>query len=127
MQMEYSQAYRASCCSRTLFFLDKLGRIVCLEKDKGAMVHAHDVATPLPKSSPEPSSSMPPSLGGQTVQLGDERISMSHALAIGSKLRVACEQCRTRKLRCSGVSGDGSACTRCAMDGADCYFGTFPA
>lgn len=60
----------------------------------------------------------------QTVEYGERRISIAEALGLGIKLRAACEQCRLRKLRCSGVSNDGRACSRCSQDGADCYFGT---
>ena len=59
----------------------------------------------------------------QTVEYGERRISIADALRLGIRLRAACEQCRLRKLRCSGVSEDGSACLRCSQDGSDCYFG----
>lgn len=60
----------------------------------------------------------------QTVQHGDHRITMTKALRLGIKLRVACEQCRVRKLRCTGATSNGQVCSRCAQDGSDCYFGT---
>ncbi|WFC99601.1 hypothetical protein MYAM1_002346 [Malassezia yamatoensis] len=63
-------------------------------------------------------------IGTQSAQYGDRRISAIEAVQRGAKLRVACEQCRTRKLRCSGISPDNTACTRCRQDRYDCFFAT---
>lgn len=41
----------------------------------------------------------------------------------GHHLRDACETCRKRKLRCSGVTDGASPCQRCLMDNCDCVFG----
>ncbi|WFD44015.1 hypothetical protein MPSI1_002680 [Malassezia psittaci] len=62
--------------------------------------------------------------GTQSVQYGDRRIPAFEAAQLGVKLRVACEQCRTRKLRCSGISSDNKACLRCRQDRYECFFAT---
>lgn len=59
------------------------------------------------------------------VSINGKYLSLHDARRLGHNLRDACETCRRRKLRCSGITQDGSPCHRCTIDQAMCVFGTF--
>ena len=54
-----------------------------------------------------------------------QRISLDDARSLGYQLRDACDLCRGRKLRCSGISPDESPCARCKADHSECVFCTY--
>lgn len=58
------------------------------------------------------------------VSINGKYLSLSDARRLGHNLRDACETCRKRKLRCSGITEDGSPCHRCLIDNTMCVFGT---
>ena len=51
------------------------------------------------------------------------RLSPADAKSEGIVIRSSCERCRKRKVACSGISDDAHACSRCAVDGTECFFG----
>ena len=59
------------------------------------------------------------------VPINGKYLSLHDARRLGHNLRDACETCRRRKLRCSGITQDGSPCHRCTIDQTMCIFGTF--
>lgn len=53
------------------------------------------------------------------------KISVTESQTLGYPLRSACEPCRTRKLRCSGLMNGNCSCYRCFSDNVECYFSSY--
>ena len=59
------------------------------------------------------------------VSQDGRKICVTESQTLGYTLRNACEPCRIRKLRCSGLINGDLSCYRCGSDNVECYFSMY--